>query len=112
MLPPVVRYQLAFTIGEIDRPDATKALTEIARRDYKDAYIQAAMLSSLKSGAGETLQASGDGNLTSSAMGQKLITELVYLVGASHRSIDLEAVSSFLRRDLPLQLRVLASSIL
>jgi putative membrane-bound dehydrogenase-like protein len=102
---PGVRYQLAFTIGEIEPPDATKALTKMARKDYQDAYIQAAILSSLKSGAGEMLQhLSGDANLASSGMGQKLITELVYLVGAHHRSIDLEAVSEFLRSDPPLQL--------
>ncbi len=48
-----VRYQLAFTLGEIDAPRRFTALAAIARRDGADKWMRLAVLSSLSSGAGE-----------------------------------------------------------
>ncbi len=51
-----VRYQLAFTLGEISTPRATKALAEIARRDVADRWIRLAVLSSCVGRAGELVK--------------------------------------------------------
>ena len=48
-----VRYQLAFTLGQIDSPQRFAALATIARRDGADKWMRVAVLSSLSSGAGE-----------------------------------------------------------
>jgi putative heme-binding domain-containing protein len=52
-LSPRVRYQLAFTLGDVRHPSRPKALAEIIRRDVESAWVQAAVLSSLTDGAGE-----------------------------------------------------------
>src|ERR1051325_1936238 len=46
-----VRYQLAFTLGEINHAGRNQALAEIAKRDLDSTYVQAAILSSLAQGA-------------------------------------------------------------
>src|SRR5437773_808165 len=48
-----VRYQLAFTLGEIRHPDRLEVLTQIARRDSGEPMMRAAVLSSLAEGAAE-----------------------------------------------------------
>jgi putative membrane-bound dehydrogenase-like protein len=48
-----VRYQLAFTLGEIGGPQATNALARIAARDPGDQWISLAVLSSCLGRAGE-----------------------------------------------------------
>src|SRR5262249_36964561 len=50
---PRVRYQLAFTLGEIRGPEKIDPLARIARRDFADHWTQAAILSSLAEGAGD-----------------------------------------------------------
>src|SRR5206468_3170817 len=50
---PQVRYQVAFTLGEIRGLEKIKALAEIARRDLDSTWVQAAVFSSLAEGAGE-----------------------------------------------------------
>src|SRR5207244_6073584 len=42
-----VRFQLAFTLGEITDPRAADALATIARRDAADPWIRTALLSSV-----------------------------------------------------------------
>src|SRR6185295_10235662 len=56
-----VRYQLAFTLGEVRHPDRLDALTEIARRDSAEPMMRAAVLSSLAEGAGEMFHALANG---------------------------------------------------
>ena len=48
-----VRYQLAFTLGEIRHPERLGVLAQIARRDAAEPMMRAAVLSSLAEGAGE-----------------------------------------------------------
>lgn len=50
-----VRYQLAFTLGEVPGPQATAALARIAARDAGDRWIRLAVLSSCLGRAGELL---------------------------------------------------------
>src|SRR5262249_7557093 len=42
-----VRYQLAFTLGEIRSPERTRALWSLSRRDAGDSYLRAAILCSV-----------------------------------------------------------------
>jgi putative membrane-bound dehydrogenase-like protein len=45
-LDPMVRYQLAFTLGEVPSPARLEALAVLARRGADDPYVRAAVLSS------------------------------------------------------------------
>ncbi len=48
-----VRYQLAFTLGNVPGPAATKALAEVAVRDSQNEWTRLAVLSSSRGRAGE-----------------------------------------------------------
>ncbi len=50
-----VRYQVAFTLGELSAPEATAALVRIARRDVADPWVRLAVLSSAPGRAGELI---------------------------------------------------------
>jgi len=50
-----VRYQLAFTLGEICTPAATRTLAQIAAREAGDTWFRVAVLSSCRGRAGELL---------------------------------------------------------
>jgi putative membrane-bound dehydrogenase-like protein len=52
-----VRFQLAFTLGRIDTPEAVSALARIARRADTDYWTQTAILSSANKNAGRLLEA-------------------------------------------------------
>lgn len=52
-----VRVQLAFTLGELPAADRIGPLTELARRDAGDKWVRAALLTSLREGAGAVFAA-------------------------------------------------------
>ncbi len=85
-----VRYQLAFTLGEVRHPERLVALVQIARRDSAEPMMRAAVLSSLAEGAGEMfhLLASESGVAGRSEM----LRELAGVVGAANQPADLERV--------------------
>ena len=92
-----VRYQLAFTLGELTGSDRLLPLTEIARHDADSSWTRAAVLSSLSEGAGEmfrTLSMSKDFRANKS--GQEFLTQLVSLVGAQGRSDEVAGALEFL----------------
>src|SRR5207245_2175961 len=67
---PNVRYQVAFTAGELKHADKIKALAEIIRRDAESPWVQAAVISSLAEGTGEMFAAvTGDAKLIQSSAG-------------------------------------------
>src|SRR5678815_811497 len=74
-----VRYQLAFTLGEVRHPERLAALMEIARRDAAEPMMRAAVLSSLAEGAAEMfhllLNESGAGGSS------EMLRELAAIVG-------------------------------
>jgi putative heme-binding domain-containing protein len=85
-----VRYQLAFTLGEIRHPERPAVLAQIARRDAAEPMMRAAVLSSLSEGAGEmfSLLASEP-----SAPGRtEILRELAAVVGAANQPVDLARV--------------------
>jgi putative membrane-bound dehydrogenase-like protein len=54
---PRVRFQLAFTLGQSDAPEAVAALAQVARRDAGDKWTQTAVLSSAAKTAPALLEA-------------------------------------------------------
>lgn len=96
---PLVRYQLAFTLGEFNRPEKVESLVAIARRDHADPWMQAAILSSLNEGAGEMFATlAGDSQVREAAAGRELLRQLVVLVGAKNRPADVTDVVRFVSR--------------
>ncbi len=84
-----VRFQVAFTLGEVDDPSAIDALSRIARRDAGDPWIRTAVLSSswrkplelwerLLAGEGDQV----DPPFATSRDGLSLLRTLAFVVGA------------------------------
>src|SRR5207245_5873412 len=48
-----VRYQLAFTLGDIGRPERLTTMAQVLRQDLANRWFQAAVLSSVSRGAGD-----------------------------------------------------------
>jgi len=81
-----VRYQLAFTLGEIPGTQATAALSAIAVHDAGDRWIRLALLSSSLGRAGELFsQLASDPRWRNSNSGRALLQELAYQVGRQNR---------------------------
>lgn len=94
----LVRYQLAFTLGEF-KGDKASAFAAIARQDAASPWIQAAMLSSLATGAGEVFaDLSHDSSFTTSKHGQEFLRQLVSLVGARNDSKEVNQVIAFISK--------------
>lgn len=94
-----VRYQLAFTLGELTGNERIAALAAIARRDADSAWTRAAVLSSLSQGAGDLFTAlSGDPGFRSSKSGQEVLRQLIALVGAKNDPGEVNGVLVFLNQ--------------
>ncbi|HKQ36720.1 MAG TPA: HEAT repeat domain-containing protein, partial [Verrucomicrobiae bacterium] len=94
-----VRYQLAFTLGEVRHRDRLEALTEIARRDSGEPMMRAAILSSLAEGAGEMFDLLADENGEEGR--PEMLRELAAVIGAANRPDDVGRVRQVLisKRD-------------
>jgi putative heme-binding domain-containing protein len=90
---PRVRFQVAFTLGEVHDPAAVAALAEIARRDAADEWTRTALLSSVASRAGELLATLGTDRQSGQDRGL-LYRELGQLVGIANRPGEVQAVLS------------------
>ena len=85
-----VRFQLAFTLGEIPGERALEGLATIARRDAADPWVQTAVLSSAtRDPAGLFEQLSRDRSFTATGGGIAVLRPLAVVVGA--RAIPGEA---------------------
>ncbi len=97
---PLVRYQLAFTLGEFNRPGKVEGLITIAERDFADPWTQAAILSSLAEGAGEMFAVlASDSRVRDSKPGQDFLRQLVVLVGAKNHSEEVGDVLKFIGKS-------------
>ena len=77
-----VRYQLAFTVGELHRPDSALVLKALLMRDPNNLWIQAAVFSSLANGAGDLFLALGDdARVRNDPIGLEWIYRLVTMIG-------------------------------
>jgi putative membrane-bound dehydrogenase-like protein len=96
---PLVRYQLAFTLGEFNRPGKIEGLVTIAERDFARPWTQAAILSSLADGAGEVFATlAGDSRVLESKSGQDFLRQLVVLVGAKNQPEEVADVVRFVSK--------------
>src|SRR6185295_16467846 len=85
-----VRYQLAFTLGEVRHPERLAVLTQIVRRDGAEPMMRAAVLSSLAEGAAEMFHLLAK---ESGATGRsEMLRELAGVVGAANQPGDLARV--------------------
>lgn len=87
-----VRFQLAFTLGEIDTPEAVSALSRIARRDVEDPWTQMAVLSSASRTAPQLLEMlvhAPDFLRVSSPLELQFLHRLASLVGAQAQDTSL-----------------------
>ncbi len=93
----MVRYQLAFTLGEFN--GGADLLAAIARRDADSPWIQAAVLSSLAHGAGGVFtRLAADQKFCASRSGQDFLRQLVQIVGAQNQSAEISGVLKFIAR--------------
>ena len=79
---PRVRFQTAFTLGEMKDPRSANALYEIVRRDYGDAWIRTAVLSSLSESTAEFLKSLlEDIEFAASPDAKPLLSQLANVIG-------------------------------
>lgn len=94
-----VRYQLAFTLGELSGSERLAPLADIARRDADSRWTQAAMLSSLAEGAGELFATlSADDSFRGTKGGQEFLRQLIALVAAQGRREEVARALEFLNQ--------------
>jgi putative heme-binding domain-containing protein len=100
---PEVRFQLAFTLGASDAPEALAALAKVAMRDADDKWTQTAVLSSTAKTAPALLQAlTQDKAFVSGARGThlQLLTRVAALVASRPDDADLaQALALLANKD-------------
>ena len=95
----LVRYQLAFTLGEVKGAAKISPLAKIARLGLASSWTQAAILSSLAEGAGELFaMLSTDRNFSAAVPGQEFLRQLVVLIGAKNNREEVARVLDFASR--------------
>jgi putative membrane-bound dehydrogenase-like protein len=94
-----VRYQLAFTLGEINGPAKIAPLAVIAERDLESSWTQAAVLSSLANGAADVFKiVAGEAKVRNSEAGQAFLRQLVAVVGANNKDSEISQVLEFINQ--------------
>jgi putative heme-binding domain-containing protein len=95
-----VRYQLAFTLGDVRHPQRIPALAALVARDASERWMRVAVLSSLADGAGEMLALAVDGG-DRHAADPAYLEDLLRVIGARNKGTELLAALEFLagRRD-------------
>jgi putative membrane-bound dehydrogenase-like protein len=89
---PEVRYQLAFTLGTWDWPGRTGALADLARRDSRDPWMRAALMTSLHAGAGEVIgRLLADAEYAAEPGGGKFLGLLARQAGIGGDAADVQA---------------------
>jgi putative heme-binding domain-containing protein len=90
---PLVRYQLAFSLGAMQGTKPARALAALAFRDAGDPWMRMAILSSVSACTGEVFHRLADNaGFRSSPNGHALLTALAAQTGAAERADDLAAV--------------------
>lgn len=92
-----VRYQTAFTLGELSHPDRSSALAELLKRDVDQSWMHVAVLTSLAEGTGEVFsRLASDATLTASSSGQTFLRDLLRVIGSRNKGRELLAALGFL----------------
>src|SRR5262249_52044994 len=90
-----VRYQLAFTLGEIKLPGKMDALEQLIIRDHASSWLQAAVLSSLSQGAAELfVHLARATDFRDPTAGQKFLRQLSTTVGSKNEPSEVAQVLS------------------
>jgi len=106
-----VRYQLAFTLGEISGAKATAALAAIATRDADDRWIRLAVLSSSPGRPGDLVSLlAADSRWRNTGSGRTLLEEMAEQVGLQNHGDQVAEVFKVLDH-LPKNERDLAQGI-
>ena len=89
---PRVRFQMAFTLGELNDPRAVKGLAMIARRDAADDFIRTAILSSSYPCAAALMaELVRDARFVQTESGTVLLEELARVVGGRNRREEIKS---------------------
>jgi putative membrane-bound dehydrogenase-like protein len=96
---PRVRYQLAFALGEFLPATRLKTLARIIRRDAGDRWMRAAVLNSLKDGAGEIFRTLSVDSQFRNSKGGEFLSQLVELIGTKNDSSEVKAVLDYLEKN-------------
>lgn len=92
-----VRYQLAFSLGEMRHRERARLLADILRRDPANPWIQAAVLSSCGEGGGELFVLLGnDQGFLSQASGHTFLLQLASMLGTQGRLTEVVQALSFI----------------
>ncbi len=95
----LVRYQLAFSLGQFTGEGRNKALAAIVRRDADDEYVRFAVQSSLATGAGSVLaELAADEDFRNSSGGRTFLRGLVVQIARQQRPDDVAALLVTLQR--------------
>ncbi|MCA9134079.1 MAG: HEAT repeat domain-containing protein, partial [Planctomycetales bacterium] len=88
-----VRFQAAFTLGEVNDPRATSALATLVRRDAADALLRTAVLSSVShSTVAFLMDLLQDQAFAETAPGLDMVSQLAFIVGARNVEEDIDRV--------------------
>ncbi len=92
-----VRYQLAFTAGELPQKIRNRILVELFRQNGNDPWIRMACLSSLPDGAGTVLSALlADEDYLRGSTGRAVVSTLVQLIARQNDQKEIKRVQSSL----------------
>ena len=95
-LSPRVRYQLAFTLGDVRSSARPKALADLIRRDVESPWMQAAVLSSLTDGVGEVFTSLiHDVRFRSTPGHEEFLRKLAELIGVRNNYAEARAILDF-----------------
>jgi putative membrane-bound dehydrogenase-like protein len=94
---PLVRYQLAFTLGELNHPQRATILAQLARRDGADPHIAGAILSAPPVITGELFSLlSSAAKFAASSAGESFLRQLLQIIGAKNAATEVAAVLDFI----------------
>jgi len=101
-ISPRVRYQLAFTLGDVRSPARPKALADLIRHDSDSAWMRAAVLSSLADGAGEVFAALvRDVRFRAQPGSEEFLRQLAEMIGARNNYAEAKPLLEFAARPDP-----------
>ncbi|QDT25575.1 Cytochrome c [Gimesia panareensis] len=90
---PRVRFQTAFTLGEVAGPEAAQALYTIVRQDYGDHWIRTAVLSSLSESTADFLASLlQDVKFAASPQARPLLSQLANVIGTRQQPAEVQTI--------------------
>ncbi|WP_422931354.1 PVC-type heme-binding CxxCH protein [Singulisphaera sp. PoT] len=96
---PIIRCQLAFTLGESKDPRAVLALANIARTSSSDPWIRQAILSSATESSADLFDAlTHDTGFAETSSGADVLSNLISVVGARRNPAEMENLLETLAR--------------